>query len=98
METAIEVMKNTQQDMCNASAGEMKKYAEEIRQNLTKAMNIKRNTPGSKNIKDDILKNIIASIKKASAESGLDDNLEIQELEVPKLKGNQLKLPSTALI
>ena len=87
VDTAIETMRNAKIDMQNADAGDIARWAEDIRQNLTKALKLKRNTPGSKKIKDDILRNIIQSIRQASEESNLDDNLEIKELEVPKLKG-----------
>lgn len=87
VDTAIETMRNAKCDMQNMDAGDISKWAEDIRQNLTKAIKLKRNTPGSKKIKDDILRNIIQSIRQASEESNLDDNLEIKELEVPKLKG-----------
>lgn len=89
MDTAIETMRNAKCDMQNASAADISKWAEDIRQNLTKALNLKKG-PGSKKVKDDILKNIIQSIKNASEESKLDENLEIQELEVPKMKGRIL--------
>ena len=87
VDTAIETMRNAKCDMQNMDAGDISRWAEDIRQNLTKAMKLKRNTPGSKKIKDDILRNIIQSIRHASEEPNLDDNLEIKELEVPKLKG-----------
>ena len=87
VDTAIETMRNAKCDMQNMDAGDISRWAEDIRQNLTKALKLKRNTPGSKKIKDDILRNIIQSIRQASEESNLDDNLEIKELEVPKLKG-----------
>ena len=88
IDTAVETMRNAKFEMKNASAGDISKWADDIRDNLSKALKLKRNTPSSKKIKDDILKNIIASIRKASEESNLDDNLEIQELEVPKMKGS----------
>ena len=87
VDTAIESMRNAKIDMQNADAADISRWAEEIRRNLTEALKLKRNTPGSKKIKDDILRNIIQSIRQASEESNLDDNLEIKELEVPKLKG-----------
>ena len=86
MDTAIETMRNAKCDMQNASAADIAKWADDIRQNLTKALKMKQG-PGSKKVKDDILKNIIQTIKNASEESKLDENLEIQELEVPKMKG-----------
>lgn len=43
-------------------------------------------------MKDDITKQIIASIKQASKETNLDDNLEIEELQVPILTGEKYLL------
>jgi len=86
MDTAIETMRNAKFDMKDASAEDISQWADNIRDNLSKALKLKRTTPGSKKIKDDILKNIIENIRQASEGSNLDDNLEIEELEVPKLK------------
>jgi hypothetical protein len=94
VDTAIETMRSAKLDMQHASAGDIGQWAADIRQNLTKALQLKRNTPASKKIKDDILKNIIQSIRNASEKSNLDENLEIEELEVPVLKGREV---STAL-
>eukprot|EP00091_Calanus_sinicus_P001206 TRINITY_DN11181_c0_g1_i2.p2 TRINITY_DN11181_c0_g1~~TRINITY_DN11181_c0_g1_i2.p2 ORF type:complete len:179 (+),score=25.19 TRINITY_DN11181_c0_g1_i2:294-830(+) len=78
-------MKNAKLDMQNATTSDISKWAEEIRVNLSKASKLRKNDPGNKKIKDDILKNIINSIKQASKETNLDENIEIEELEVPKL-------------
>jgi len=86
IDNAINTMKNAKLDMQNATASDISKWAEEIRVNLSKASKLRKNDPGSRKIKDDILKNIINSIKQASKETNLDENIEIDELEVPKLK------------
>jgi len=85
LDNAINAMKNAKLDMQNATTSDISKWAEEIRINLSKASKLRKNDPGSKKIKDDILKNIINSIKQASKETNLDENIEIEELEVPKL-------------
>ena len=87
LDNAINAMKNAKLDMQNATTSDISKWAEEIRINLSKASKLRKNDPGSKKIKDDILKNIINSIKQASKETNLDENIEIEELEVPKLIG-----------
>ena len=87
IDNAINTMKNAKLDMQNATTSDISKWAEEIRVNLSKASKLRKNDPGNKKIKDDILKNIINSIKQASKETNLDENIEIEELEVPKLKG-----------
>ena len=72
-------------NMSNASAQDISKWADEIRDNLNKASKLRKNDPKSKKMKDDITKQIIASIKQASKETNLDENLEIEELQVPVL-------------
>ena len=87
MEKTIDTIKNAKLDMQNATTSDISKWAEEIRANLSKAAKVRKNDPGGKKIKDDILKNIINSVKQASKETNLDENIEIEELEVPTLKG-----------
>ena len=73
--------------MSNASAQDISSWANEIRENLNKASKLTKNDPKSKKLKDDISKQIINSIKQASKEANLDENLEIEELKVPVLSG-----------
>ena len=75
--------------MATATAQDISKWADEIRENLNKASKLVKNDPKSKKMKDDITKQIINSIKQASKEANLDDNLEIEELEVPVLTGSE---------
>jgi len=86
MERTIDTIKNAKLDMQNATTSDISKWAEEIRANLSKAAKVRKNDPGGRKIKDDILKNIINSVKQASKETNLDENIEIEELEVPTLK------------
>ena len=85
METAIDAMKSAKLDMQNATTDDISKWANEIRSNLNKAAKLRNNDPTSKKIKDDILQSIISSIRQAGKETNLDDNMEEEELEVPKL-------------
>ena len=87
IETAIDAIRNAKLDMNNASAQDISKWADEIRENLDKASKLRKNDPKSKKMKDEITKKIIASIKQASKENNLDENLEIEELTVPVLTG-----------
>ena len=79
IDNAINTMKNAKLDMQNATTSDISKWAEEIRVNLSKASKLRKNDPGNKKIKDDILKNIINSIKQASKETNLDENIEIED-------------------
>ena len=92
MEKTIDTIKNAKLDMQNATTSDISKWAEEIRANLSKAAKVRKNDPGGKKIKDDILKNIINSVKQASKETNLDENIEIEELEVPTLKGSNVEV------
>jgi len=85
IENAINTMKNAKLDMQNATTSDISKWADEIRVNLSKAAKLRKNDPGSRKIKDNILKSIINSVKEASKETNLDENIEIDELEVPTL-------------
>ena len=90
IDNAINAIKNAKQlDMASATAQDISKWADEIRENLNKASKLVKNDPRSKKMKDDITKQIINSIKQASKETNLDDNLEIEELEVPVLTGSE---------
>ena len=91
IDNAINAIKNAKLDT-NASAQDISKWANEIRDNLDKASKLRKNDPKSKKMKDDITKQIIASIKQASKETNLDDNLEIEELQVPVLTGEKYLL------
>eukprot|EP00092_Neocalanus_flemingeri_P012773 GFUD01013764.1.p1 GENE.GFUD01013764.1~~GFUD01013764.1.p1 ORF type:complete len:2085 (+),score=698.75 GFUD01013764.1:68-6256(+) len=85
IDNAINAMKNAKLDMQNATTSDISKWADEIRDNLSKAAKLRKNDPANRKIKADILKNIINSIEQASKETNLDENIEIEELEVPKL-------------
>ena len=86
IDSAINAIKDAKLlDMSNASAQDISKWADEIRDNLNKASKLQKNDPKSKKMKADITKQIIASIKQASKENNLDENLEIEELQVPVL-------------
>jgi len=86
IDNALNAMKNAAPlDVQNATASDISKWAEEIRENLSKASKLRNNDPGSRKIKDDILKNIINSVKQAGKETNLDENIELEELEVPQL-------------
>ena len=87
MNSSHSAIKNAKLDMSNASAQDISSWANEIRENLNKASKLTKNDPKSKKLKDDISKQIINSIKQASKEANLDENLEIEELQVPVLSG-----------
>ena len=85
IDNALNAIKDAKLDMSTATAQDISKWADEIRDNLNKAAKLRKNDPKSKKIKDDITKQIIASIKRASKETNLDENLEFEELQVPVL-------------
>ena len=87
IDNAINAIKNAKLDMSHASAQDISRWADEIRNNLNQASKLRKNDPKSKKLKEDITKQIINSIKQASKEANLDENLEIEELQVPVLTG-----------
>ena len=87
IDNAINAIKNAKLDMSHATAQDISKWADEIRNNLNQASKLRKNDPRSKKMKEDLTKKIIASIKQASKEANLDENLEIEELQVPVLTG-----------
>ena len=88
IDNAINAIKDAKLDMQNATTHEINKWANEIRDNLTKASKLRKNDPRSRKMKDDITLKIIDVIKQASKEANLDENIEIEELKVPVLTGD----------
>ena len=88
IDNAINAIKDAKLDMQNATTHEINKWANEIRDNLTKASKLRKNDPRSGKMKDDITLKIIDVIKQASKEANLDENIEIEELKVPVLTGD----------
>ena len=89
IDNAINAIKDAKLDMQNATTHEISKWANEIRDNLTQAAKLRKNDPRSRKMKDDITLKIINTIKEASRETNLDDNIEIEELKVPVLTGDK---------
>ena len=89
IDNAINAIKDANLDMQNATTHEISKWANEIRDNLTQAAKLRKNDPRSRKMKDDITLKIINTIKEASRETNLDDNIEIEELKVPVLTGDK---------